>query len=403
MTSTAAEDPSVLEFEATVDAVDGSAIVLSETYFYPEGGGQPADRGTIDGIEVVDVQSHDGAVIHELEAEPTVDPGDDVSGSIDPAFRTYCMRAHTASHVLYGAGRRLFEDLGYGGFDIGEEKVRVDLRTPSDVDDESLVQLERLSNRAVWDALAVSWEELPREDALAREDVAFNTATEEGVTADAVRIVTIEDWDVAACGGTHVRNTREIGPVVVLERSNPGEGLTRVEFAVGPPAIQRHASERRRAMRAANRLETGVLGLPNAVDRLREERDELATELEQLRDGLLDDRVSALREAAVETDGTTWVVGSLPTDDSNVLAERARAIVGDAVDVVAFVSEDGSYLAVAGGGAVDAEAVVDDVTSALGGGGGGSAAVAQGGGLDATAEEVVAYLRGGTPVTSTEP
>ncbi len=70
----------------------------------------------------------------------------------------------------------------------------------------------------------MTWEEIPRDEALDRDDIAFNTKTEEGIEGETVRVVTIEDWDVAACGGIHVGNTREIGPVTVLGRSNPGEG-----------------------------------------------------------------------------------------------------------------------------------------------------------------------------------
>jgi alanyl-tRNA synthetase len=76
------------------------------------------------------------------------------------------------------------------------------------VDDDALVELERLTNRAVWDSREVSWRRLPADEALDREDVAFNTKTEAGITGDTVRIVEIEGWDVAACGGTHVRNTQ---------------------------------------------------------------------------------------------------------------------------------------------------------------------------------------------------
>jgi len=396
MTSPAAKDPYVTAFEATVSDVDGNRVVLDATYFYAEGGGQPADRGTIGGVDVVDVQTRDGEIVHELAADPPFDPGDAVESTVDPDFRTYCMRAHTASHVLYGAGRRLLSDLGYGGFDISPEKVRVDFSTTTDVDDETLVGLERLANRAVWDSHAVSWEELPEEEALAREGVAFNASTEEGIADDAVRIVTIEDWDVAACGGTHVENTREIGPIAVLSRSNPGEGLTRVEFAVGPEAIDARATDRERAMWAARLLSTSVDGLPDAIDRLRTERDEFRAELDALRESMVNDRIAELREDAVRRDGATWVVGALPGDfDAGTLTERASeaASNGEAIDVVALVSGDGRYVAVATGGDVDAESTVAEVTEAFGGGGGGGPTVAQGGGLDASAEEVVAFLR----------
>jgi len=408
MTSLASAKPAVRTFTATVESVDDRSVVLDETYFYAEGGGQPADRGTIDGIDVTDVQHGEDGVVHDLAETPDVEQGDTVEGVVDDAFRTYCMRAHTASHLLYGAGRRVLDDLGYGGFDISAEftdldgdssagtvegKVRVDFATTTEIDDATLVELERLTNRAVWDAYDVTWEQLPREEALARDDVAFNTKTEEGIEGDTVRVVTIEDWDVAACGGTHVSSTNEVGPVTVLERSNPGEGLTRVEFTVGTLAVQRRATERERAMTAAAALDTRVADLPEAVDRLREERDELTAELEGLREELVEARLSELREDAVEKEGARWLVGTVPGLDANGLADRARGIAGEDADVVALVGTDGQYFAVATAGEVDAGDVVDDVTDEFGGGGGGSPTVAQGGGLGADAEAIVAYLR----------
>jgi alanyl-tRNA synthetase len=395
MHSRAPAEPYRHEFESTVERIDGQQVVLSETYFYPEGGGQPADRGSLGGTAVVDVQARDGAVVHDLAAEPAFAAGETVHGTVDAEYRTYLMRAHTASHALYGAGRKLLADLGYGGFGITDEKVRVDFATSTRIDDETLVELERLTNRAVWESRDVTWRELPRSDALARDDVAFNTKTEEGVTGETVRIVEIDGWDVAACGGTHVGNTREIGPVTVLARSNPGEGLTRVEFAVGPVAIDRRADEAVAAREAAGSLDTQVGGLPDAVDRVLDEREQLASQVQDLREQVIEARLADLREATVTRNGREWLVGSIPSDDANALAEFAQQLVGGAGDVVALVGESGSYLAVATGGAVDAEAVVDSVTAAFGGGGGGSGTVAQAGGLDAEPDEVVAHLREG--------
>jgi len=384
--SRAAAEPNVLEFEATVED-GGWEVVLSETYFYPEGGGQPADRGRIDGIEVVDVQSRDGQVVHVLDGE--LDAGATVHASIDPAFRRYCRRAHTASHALYGAGRRLLDDLGYGGFDIAEERVRVDLTTSTDIGDETLVELERLVNRVVWESRDVTWEEREREEALSDDDVAFNTKTEEGVESDAVRVVTIDGWDTAACGGTHVDNTREIGPVAVLSRSNPGEGLTRVEFAVGPTAVERRATEKGAALDAAAALDTSVGGVPDAVERLDRERERLEAERDDLRAELAERQLAGL--PTVERDGAAWLVGELDRD-ANTLADLAREQAGDRAAVVGLVAPDGS-LAVATDGSVDADAVVGDVTETFGGGGGGSETVAQAGGLSADADAVVAFLR----------
>jgi len=418
--SLAPAEPEVREFEATVESVDGREVVLDETYFYAESGGQPADRGTIDGTLVEDVVERGGRVVHVLGEEPagSLSVGESVSGIVDGAFRTYCARAHTASHVLYGAARRTCEDLGYAGFDISPEKVRVDLTTAAPLDDGDLVELERLANRAVWDSLPVSWETLPEDEARALDGIAFNTKTEEGAMSgdEAVRVVTVggdgegtavgdgrgpaSTWDVAACGGTHVRNTSDIGPISVLDRSNPGEGVTRVEFAVGPTAIDHDAAVHGAALDAATSLDARVGDLPDAVDRLREEVDRLEGELRDARADLLAARLAEFPTAAV--DGSTWAIGTVDGADPNDLRGPANDFLAgdDAPDALAAVGAGGAPFVVvavadgaAGGDGPDAGATVSAVTDEFGGGGGGGPTFAQGGGLDADPDAVVAWLR----------
>lgn len=404
MSTPAATDPETTRFEATVERYDGTDIVLDRSYFYPEGGGQPADRGTIAGVPVTDVQKRDGEIVHTVatgSTSPSIDPGASVDCAIDERFRTYCRRAHTASHVLYGAGRRLCSDLGYGGFGITEEKVRVDFSTTTDIGDELLCEMEQLVNEVVWDSHPVQWEKLPREKALSNDAIAFNTKTEEGLTGtDSIRVVTIEGvahgttepWDIAACGGTHVWNTCEIGPVTVLERSNPGEGLTRVEFAVGTAGIDRRLTEKRAALDVARTLETNVFDAPDAIERLKAQKEELSNELATLQEQLIDARLAELREHVIERDGRTWLVGTVEGLDANGLAEQATELAGESADVVALVN--GTQLAVGTEGIdTDANAIVASVTEEFGGGGGGSPTVAQGGGLGAPPADVVAYLR----------
>jgi alanyl-tRNA synthetase len=420
MQSRAPSEPEVREFDAEVRRIDppsgtgderadggrsvapdagedGPAVVLEETYFYAASGGQPADRGTIAGVPVVDVRDDGDDVVHELAESVDVEAGETVHCAVDDEFRTYCMRAHTASHVLYGAARRLCEELGYGGFDISSEKVRVDLATPTDVDDDLLVDLERLTNRAVWESRSVTWEEVPVADARSREEVAFNTKTEEGVMAGAetVRLVDVDGWDVAACGGTHVRNTREIGPVTVLDRSNPGEGLTRVEFAVGPDGIDRRATVHRAALVAARTLDTSVDELPDVAARLVTERDDLRERLETLQADLVAATVSEFD--TVDRDGTQWRVGVVDVDGAgpNDVADPVREAVGgdDGPDAVVAVGRDGRTYVVAGtNGEVDAGSIVEQVTAEFGGGGGGGSRFAQGGGIDAAPDAVVTFL-----------
>jgi alanyl-tRNA synthetase len=397
MDSLAPSEPYTHSFEATVEN-GGTEVVLSETYFYPEGGGQPADRGTVAGVAVEHVRKGEAGVVHEL-AE-LVETGRQVSCAVDAEFRSYCMRAHTASHALYGAGRQLFDGLGYGGFGITAEpgengvtgKVRVDLETGSTVDDDALAELERLVNRVVWDARPVTWESVDRETALSDERVAFNTKTEEGLTgAESVRLVDIEGWDRAACGGTHVRNTREIGPVTVLERSNPGEGQTRVEFAVGETAIERRATERRSASEAARLLGTPTTGLAAGVERVQEAREAAEAEARSLRERYVEERVARLAADTFERDGATWLVGEIRGLDANALGEQARSLAGETADVVVLVGA--GALAVGSTGEPGAGEVTDRVTGEFGGGGGGSPTAAQAGGFDAEPAAVVDYLR----------
>lgn len=390
-TSRAAESPDITRFEAEVAAVhdDGQVLELSETYFYPAGGGQPADRGTLAGAAIADVAETDGQVRHHLTQSVGVSVGDVVVGQIDPAFRTYCRRAHTASHVLYGAGRRLFDDIGYGGFDIDEERVRVDLRVPTGIDTAALVELERLTNRAIWDSRPVSWETVPQEEALSREDVAFNSATEEGLAGDTVRLVTVADWDVAACGGTHVGNTRDIGSVTVLERSNPGEGLTRVEFAVGPTGIDRRAAESRALRSAATTLGVPTTDVDEGVLDLHERYETVVEERDALRGEILADRIASL--PSVDRNGQDWRVGVIEGYGPNAIGEH----VGDPeADFVAVSGRDGAtFIVVSSNGGPPAGEVVEALTAEFGGGGGGGPAFAQAGGIDADPESLVDFLR----------
>ncbi|WP_411966823.1 alanyl-tRNA editing protein [Haloferax sp. YSSS75] len=391
--SLAPANPTVRAFETTVTDVDGTSVVLDETYFYAEGGGQPSDRGVLGDTDVVHVREVDGDVVHELAAEPDFAIGDEVTGVVDDDYRTYCMRAHTASHVLYGAARHIFDDLGYGGFGITDEKVRVDFQTTTNVDDAALVELERLVNRAVWDSRDVSWEEISVEEAREREEVAFNVKTEEGVFAesDDVRIVTIDGWDWAACGGTHVSNTIEIGPVELLGRSNPGEGLTRVEFAVGPSAIDHRAELQRSAYEASSALGSNLEELGTVAAKVVDARDELESELTDLKSEVLAARLAQFE--TIERNGVPWKIGSVAGFDANEVGEAAKEVRGDTDVVVAVGESSAPFIVVASAGDVAAGDVVSEVTDEFGGGGGGSPTFAQGGGLGASADEVLAFLQ----------
>ncbi|MDS0222405.1 alanine--tRNA ligase-related protein [Haloarcula sp. S1AR25-5A] len=388
----AAAEPYVRSFESQVRTVDGRTITLDETYFYAEGGGQPADTGTLAGVDVVDVQKQEGVTVHTLAAEPDLEAGDTVQGEIDDSARTYSMRAHTASHVIYGAGRKLFDDHAYGGFDIGEDTIRLDFETTASGDVNPLT-VQRMANETVWNDLDVDWYEMDVAAASERDDIVFNLGDDANPT-DTVRIVEIGDWDIAACGGTHVRTTSEVGPIKVLDVSNPGANLVRVEYAVGPSAIQRQIDETRNATRAADTLDTSVDSLSRRAEQLLEEKQALQSELDELGEQLLDARLAALAEDTHYRDGTEWLVGTVDAVGPNTVADRLGDREELGADIVVLAGQDGATFVVVGtDGETDANTVIDDVTDEFGGGGGGRPTLAQGGGLDAEPEAVVEYLR----------
>lgn len=388
-----AQEPYVTEFETTIRSVDGCAVRLDQTYFYPEGGGQPADTGTLDGLDVIDVQKRDGETVHLLATDPHFEAGETITGLIDEESRTYHMRAHTASHLVYGVGRQLFDDPGYGGFDIRPEKIRLDFEINHDPDDVSALTFERMVNEVIWDSREVTWEVMRSERARRSDDIVFNL-TDGDELSNTVRVVEVEGWDIAACGGTHVKNTSEIGPMAVLDISNPGSNLVRVEYAVGPTAIQARINERKSAERAASVMNTSVEELPKRATSLVQENASLEEEIDQLHERLLEERLSTLEDETVSKDGDHWLVGEVEGVGPDDISERVRELAGDAGDVIALAGVDGSsFLVVATTGDPDANGIVDDVTAEFGGGGGGGSTFAQGGGLDEEPATVVEYVR----------
>ncbi|MFD1562283.1 alanyl-tRNA editing protein [Haloarchaeobius amylolyticus] len=284
----AAAEPYATRFETEVTSIDGRRVWLERSHFYGASSGQPADRGTIGDIDVTDVELVGGEPVHVLAAEPSFRVGHRVLCSVDWAFRMYCMRAHTASHVLAGAARRLLADCSYAGLEIGPETVRVDLETDATVDDGTLIELDGTVNRVIWESRPVSWDDMPIAAARERDELAFDACADEGAIENGrVRIVTIEDqtdaqnktrlsgptrptnpWDVTACGGTHVRNTREIGPVTVLGCSRPAEGVIRIKFAVGPRAISRRLAEKRAAFAATSALDVELEAVGDELEHM---------------------------------------------------------------------------------------------------------------------------------------
>jgi len=221
----------VTEFEATVTETGDDYVILDGTYFYPGGGGQPADRGTLSwpGGEatVVDARKNHGDVRHYVgAAAPLPDDGTTVTGRIDAERRDRLTRLHTAQHVL---SRVALDEFGAATVDNG---LTVDGGwVEFEGADLDVATVERLTNAAVDRDLAVHKAERPRdavEDAVPEGRAQLDLIPDH---VDPMRVVEIDDFDVCPCGGTHVDRLGELGAVRITAASS-ADGVERIEFDV---------------------------------------------------------------------------------------------------------------------------------------------------------------------------
>ena len=206
------------------------AVVLTATAFFPEGGGQYADKGEIDGKSVIDIQSGDEGIVHYL-SEP-IDEGKTVYGEIDWATRFSRMQKHSGEHLLCGL---IHNEYGYDnvGFHLTDECVTLDVSGA--LTDEQLEEIERRANQVIYENVPIiasypSSEELSELDYRSKLDL-----------VDGVRLVTIEGYDVCACCAPHVSRTGEIGCIKVLE-ATPHRGGMRIIMNAGIGAYEDYAS-----------------------------------------------------------------------------------------------------------------------------------------------------------------
>ncbi len=383
------EEPRKTDFESEVVDIDGTKVFLKETYFHPEEGGQPPDRGTIAGFEVEDVQKKSGNIVHHLE-ENDLEKGDIVEGHIDQDFRYYCMRGHTGAHIVYGAGREVLGDVSYAGFDIGEEKARIDFETEVNVDRKKLLKIEELCNKVILEKRPVSWKELDKEEVEKSKEIAFAKEIPEG---EQVRIIEIEDWDKGVCSGTHLENTLEVARIRINDKKKLQEGVTRITFSVGEKALRRDYRDRRSILRAMHILKTNPNDLPKEIRRLKDKIDEMGEKIEELESEKIEQELENLDR--YELEDFELLVQNLSTEDTDQLSHRAKDEVGDE-EVMVIINERETVSLLVGVGdnveEISANEIVQTVGQEFGGGGGGTEQFAQGGGFDTEIEELKEFI-----------
>ncbi|WP_411676601.1 alanyl-tRNA editing protein [Caproicibacter sp.] len=250
---------------------DRFLVVLDRTVFFPEGGGQPSDRGVLNFANVLDVQEKDGIVYHT--SDRSFQPGEMVSGGIDWPRRFGLMQQHSGEHIVSGLAHRLF-GLDNVGFHMSETSLTVDLN--GELSAEDLALIERLANRAVWENLAVK---VSYPSAQELGSIPYRSKKE---LTGRVRIVEFPGYDICACCGTHVERTGEIGAVKMLS-SQRYKGGTRLTMACGGQALRDYGERVNSVSSVSALLSAKPAEIEQSVERVLRDNADLKRRLSALR------------------------------------------------------------------------------------------------------------------------
>lgn len=383
-------DPFSRECEATVLRVEPggerSTIWLDRSVFYPTTGGQPFDTGRLDGLTVVDVaEDESGDVMHVVAGGQLPAVGATVRATIDWNRRLDHIQQHSGQHVLSAALVRLCTAKTVS-FHLGSAISTIDLERA--VTPQELAAAEDAANQVVWEDRPVS---ISYRDAESAAGLPLRKPSSRGGT---LRLIDIEDWDLSACGGTHVARTGTIGLIGVLswERFKGGQ---RIEFVCGGRALTAMRGLRDAGSAVSRLLSVTVPEIPAAVERLQQE----TRDARKSRSALLEELAgyqSARHAAAAEAIGGSRVVMQVIDGDAGQLKSLATAITATPGYAAVLVSQ-GSPAAVVVSRSADvglsSQALVGALVAAHGGRGGGRPDLAQAGGLHGAPAAILATAR----------
>ena len=364
------QDVTLREWTARLVAQrEGNQVALDRSAFYPEGGGQPADHGTINGVAVLDVQAADDGTIWHTLAAPL--GASSVECALDWPRRFDHMQQHHGQHLLSAAFENL-TDAHTVAFHLGANGVTIDLDVPR-LSVEQLAAVEELANFVIWEDYPVNAR------FVAPSELASIRLRKPPSVTGAIRVVSVADFDHSACGGTHPRSTGSVGVLHIRGTERRG-ATTRVEFVCGRRALHDLRWKNTALGRLASSFSGSQEQVEAAVTRLREAESAARKNLQAANTHLLQAEARELVAAAPVIRNVPVVAQIWPDRDSNDVRTLAQA-VADAGGIALFgVQQPKAQLFFAGGGgAVNCGTLLREVIAPWGGKGGGSANQAQGG------------------------
>jgi len=371
---------------------DTGEVLLNRTPFYPEAGGQIGDAGTLTSngtaVEVLDTRRPvPSLVLHRVRVKRgRLATGQAVHAVVDATRRRVTAKNHTATHLLHAALRQILGDhVKQAGSLVAPDRLRFDFSHFSPLTDREMDRIEELVNEQVWENRALHVEVMELDRALALGAMALFGEK----YGERVRVVTVPDFSVELCGGTHVAATGEIGLFKLVSQGGVAAGVRRIEAFTGPGAFHHVKQEEQVLAEAAERLKARPLELTEKVEKLAGGTRELEREIQRLQGRLAAGTFEGLLRQAAEVDGVRVVASLVDLRDPKgmrELGDRLRSGLGSGVVVlashagdrvtwVAMVTKDLTSKLHAGH-------LARDLAKLTGGGGGGRPDVAEAGGKD---------------------
>jgi alanyl-tRNA synthetase len=375
------DDP--MEFEAKVIKVFDDMVVLDKTSFYARGGGQEPDHGSIAGFPVIDVDKHANIIVHKLSGG-TPKEGDMVSCKLDVTRRSNITKNHTSTHIINASSRKILGSWiwQHSAFK-DDDHARLDITHHSSLSDGEVQQIEDEANKMVKENYPVNIDYYDR--GTAEQKYGFRIYQGGVVPVKSVRIVSIENKDIEACGGTHVKKTGDIELIKITKTKRIQDGVVRVEFVSGPTAYEYVKQQK---VDSAKQAEDDIA--KQQLEKTREEnkaksREKIPVLLEKVLagesgelDGITVSNKICFNANSDYDDYFHQNFGKKLTAKDEKSAYCGIFTAGPTIRIMVFAGADSG---------VNAGSIAKEISTILGGSGGGDAKFAQGGGKDTSKKE----------------
>lgn len=386
-------DPYIRNFKTTLkqqaqDEAGRWYALLEKSAFYPEGGGQPYDTGTLNGQDVLEVQEVDGEIRHYLK-KPLPETIVELTGEIEWKRRFDHMQQHAGQHLLSAAFEELFSYKTMS-FHLGKEVSTIDIDT-KDLTDQEALEAESLVNKIILEdrSIETKW--------VTKEELAGYPLRKELAVEENIRLVIIPDFDYNGCGGTHPKSTGGVSSLKILSTEKQRK-MIRVTFVAGHRVLQQLHEKHKIISGLAVQLNAPQERMIEAVARLMEQSKEQAKLLKESNDKLLQYEASSLASKVLVLEGQAVIQKVYVNKTIGELQSLARHITKEVEDAIVFlVAENENKLALVAARGTKSDAnmktIVNDILPSINGKGGGREDFAQGGGeAKFTGEEVLKML-----------